>query len=341
MTDQGKTHRQPARLKRLIQLLLAAAFVWVVVATVRTLTPPAALPLARERVASGQFDQAAELYLQHLASRPEDWEVRTELGLVLAEFDRPRALVEFRKVPPASESYLEARRQIVWICLASERLKEAEDVLLELIEKAPDDFLPPFQLAELYFRQRRAAVALPLAVASTELNPDHAPAHFLVAELLDDLGRTSEMITPLLRVIDLQLDHYAAHLDLAYAYAEAGQPAESRREAEWCLARNPRDINARRFLAQAARDEGQIDEAQREITAALATAPADLECRLLEAELLLFREQEAKALERLRPLYPVHASDRRLVALLARAAAATGQAEEAAKYRQQIQKLSE
>lgn len=311
------------------------------VALVRFLLPSSTLSQARAAVAGGKFEEAARLYEQHLSARPADWEVRTELGLVLAEFDRPRALGEFRQVPPEADAYLEARRQMVWICLASERLNEAEAVLLELNEKVTDDFLPPFQLAQLYFRQRRAAAALPYAKRSTELNPEHAPGHFLVAELLDDLGRTSEMIVPLERVIELELDHYAAHLDLAYAYAESGEPAKSRREAAWCLERHPQDVNARRFLAQAARDEGKIEEAMREIDAALRIVPADVECRLLEAELLLFQEQPEKALKRLQPLYEHHASDRRLVALLARAAASSGNAAEAARYRQQVQRLSE
>ena len=341
MTETSKKTPRPSRLKRLLQLVFAAAWVWAIVAAVRALTPSAPLTLAREAVAEGQFVTAVELYQRHLTHRPEDWDVRTELGLVLAEFDRPRALTEFRKVPPDAESYLAARRQIVWICLASERFKEAEVVLLELTEKTPDDFLPHLQLADMYFREHRAAMALPHVTKSIELNPEHAPAHFLHAELLDDLGRSSEMIAPLQRVIELDLDHYAAHADLAYAFAEAGQSANSRREAEWCLARNSNDIIARRFLAQALRDEGNLAEAMREIETALATAPADLECRLLEAELLLFNERNDEVLERLRPLYQHNASDRRLVALLARAAAATGLTDEAATYRQQIQKLSE
>ena len=78
----------------------------------------------------------------------------------------------------------------------------------------------------------------------------------------------------------------------------------------------------------------------REVQTALQVAAEDIECRLLEAELLLFDNKPQKALERLEPLYQKHADDRRLVALLARAAAASGNQEQAAKFRQQGQKLS-
>jgi predicted Zn-dependent protease len=149
------------------------------------------------------------------------------------------------------------------------------------------------------------------------------------------------MCAPLERAIELQMDNYAAHLNLAYAYTAAGQPDKARREAQWCLARNPNDVAARRFLAQAARDEGQFDEAQREVQLALALAPEDLDIRMLEAEILLYQKQPERALQRLKPLYQAFSQDRRLVALLARAAAAAGLADEAASYRQQVQKLSQ
>jgi predicted Zn-dependent protease len=346
VTDQGKEKEtetateKPARLRRLFQLLAAMVVLWAVVTALRMLRPAAPLTLARQAVESGQFSTAVEHYLRHLERRPEDGGARSELGLVLAQIDRPRALAELRKVSPESEAYWEARRQIVQICLASERLKEAEDVLLELTRHLPDDFASHFSLAELYFRQGRPSAALPLARKSAELDPQHVGAQFLVAELLDDLGRPREMIPPLERVVALQLDHFAAHLNLAYAYAESGEPAKSRREAQWCLARRPDDIHARRLLAQAARDEGQLEEASQEIEKALALAPDDLECRLLEAELLLFEQRPEPALQRLKPLYDRHARDRRLVALLARAAAAAGLDEDAAEYRRQVQQLS-
>jgi len=321
--------------------LLLALLVLAAVSAYRHFRPPDALLLARQAVEGGAFQVAIEHYLQHLARQPEDWGARCELGLVLSEIDRPQALAEFRKVPPESEAYLDARRQIVALCMSSQRFKEAEEVLLELAEKAPDDFLTQYTLAELYFRQGRAQPALPYAQKSVELDPDHVAAQYLLAEVLDDLGRTAEMIKPLESVVELDLENYGAHLNLAYAYAEAGRPAESRREAEWCLARSPEDINARLFLAEAARDEGHVDEAALEVERALALAPDDLRCRLLEGELLLFQQQAEQALTRLKPLYERHQNDRRVAALLARAAAAAGREAEAAEYRQQVQKLSE
>lgn len=341
MTESDSTNRKPSRLKRLLLLLAAVAVIWLAATSVRQLLPPAPLQLARESLEVGKFDVAIEQYERHLAKYPEDWGVRSELGLVLSEVDRPRALAEFRQVPADSEAYLDARRQIVSICLATERLEEAEKTLLDLTERTPEDWRPHLTLAELYFRQGRPREALPSARRTSELNPERAATYFLTAEILDDLQRPGEMIAPLQSLLDLDLDNYAAHLNLSYAYSEAGQAERSQEEAEWCLTRNANDVNAYRFLAKALRDQGDVAQATETIEQALTLSPYDLECRLLEAELLLFDRREEAAFKNLEPLYERHQNDRRLVSLLARAAASSGRDEEAKRYREQVQKLSE
>ncbi|MBP89099.1 MAG: hypothetical protein CMJ64_20680 [Planctomycetaceae bacterium] len=340
MSDSDAKTRKPAQLKRLVLVLAVVAVLWGAATLARMLLPPAPLILARESLEVGQFDLAIEHYRRHLAKYPDDWGVHSELGLVLSEVDRPQALAEFRKVPSDSEAYLDARRQIVGICLATERFDAAERTLLELTELAPNDWWPQLTLAELHFRQRRPGAALPYAKRSSELNPEHVAAHYLNAEILDDLQRPAEMIAPLLKVLDLELDNYAAHLNLSYAYSEAGQGERCQEEAEWCLARNPNDIHAYRFLALSLRDQGNREEAMETIQQALTLAPYDLECRLVEGELLLFDRRDEEALKNLEPLYEHYQNDRRLAALLARAAASAGRTEKAERYREQVQKLS-
>ena len=341
MSDSNSTTRKPQRLRRLLLALTTVAVLWGAATLVRVLLPPAPLKLARESVEVGHFDLAIEHYRRHLAKYPDDWGVHSELGLVLSEVDRPQALAEFRKIPSDAEAYLDARRQIVSICLATERIEEAEKTLLELTERTPEDWSPQLMLAELYFRQSRPRDALPYAQRATELNSEHAGVRSLTAEILDELQRPGEMIAPLQKLIELDLENYAAHINLSYAYSEAGQPERSQEEAEWCLARNANDVNAYRFLAKALRDQGKVEQAMETVEQALKLVPYDLECRLLEAEMLIFNRREDEALKRLEPLYEQHQADRRLVSLLARAATASGRTEEAKRYLEQAQKLTE
>jgi predicted Zn-dependent protease len=248
-------------------------------------------------------------------------------------------LVELRKIPPDAAEYLPALRQIAQLCLSGQRDGEAKEALLALEAGAPQDPWAQISLAEVFRRQGALALALHHAQRGAELDPSPPGTHFLIAELLDDLDRQAEMIAPLRKVIERQPDHYAAHLNLAYAYSQAGQPNGTRKEAEWCLVRNPNDVDARRLLATAARDEGRHAEAKEELKKALALSPDDINCRLLEAELLLFDRQAEAAFQRLQPLYPHYPKEARVLGLLAQAATAAGRPAEAEKYRQQIENL--
>jgi tetratricopeptide (TPR) repeat protein len=341
MSESDTEPQKPTRLGRLCRILAVVAILWAIVTAVRAFLPPSPLELARKETETGHFEQAIGHYLEHLDRKPDDWSARLELGLVLNEVDQPQALAEFRKVPPESEGRVEALRQIASICLGTERFREAEEALLELEQLLPEDGDTQLALAELYSRQGKSKEALPYARKSAELKPDHPRAHFLLSEVVDDLNRPAEMIEPLHRVLEIDPENYAANLNLSYAYAEAGQVGRSRRHAEWCLTKKPTDVNARRLLASALRAEGKPHEALREIEEALKTAPEDLESRLLEAELLMFQKKAEEAFTRLAPFGDKHQGDRRVAALLARSAAAAGKDEEAQKYRDRVQKLTE
>jgi predicted Zn-dependent protease len=265
-----------------------------------------------------------------------DREVRPRFLAAARPADRDP--LDARRVAHADQ-YKEALRFIARVCLARGRDREAKETLLTLEAGAPDDGWVQFSLAQVFYRQRELALALDHAQRAADLDPSQAGTHFLVAELLDDRNRHADMIAPLRAVLDLDPDNYAAHLNLCYAYGKTGQPDMARKEAAWCLTRNPKDFQARRWLATAARDQGQPEEAKTEIRKALELAPEDLNCRLLEAELLLFDRQADKAFQRLRPLFERYPNELRLAALLAQAAAAAGRSEDAEKFRQEIQRI--
>ena len=327
------------RMERLCQALAVVAAAWAVVSVVLWLRRPTPLQLAERAVAEARLPTAVECYLVHLVRHPQDWRARLELAAVLDGIDPLQSLVELRKIPPEADQYGEALRFIARVCLDRGRDQEAKETLLALEVGEPDDRWVQVSLAQAFYRQRDLKLALHRAQRAAELDPSQAGTHFLVAELFDELDRHADMIPPLRAVLDLQPENYAAHLNLCYAYGKTGQPAEVRREAMWCLTRNPKDFHARRWLATAARDEGRIDEAKAEIGKALELAPEDLNCRLLEAELLMFERQAEQAFQRLLPLAERYPDELRLAALLAQAAAAAGRSEDAEKYRQQVQRI--
>ena len=329
------------RIERLCQALAVVAALWAIVSAVLWLRHPTPLQLAERALTEGQLPSAVECYLVHLMRHPDDWRARLELAAVLDGIDPPQSLVELHKIPPEADQYRDALRFIARICLERGRDREAKEALLALEAGASEDSWVQLSLAQIFYRQRNRMLALHHAQRAAELDPSQARFHFLVAELFDDLERHADMIAPLRAVLDLQPGNYAAHLNLCYAYAKTGQPEGVRREAAWCLSRNPKDFDARRLLATAARDEGKTEEAKTELRKALELAPEDINCRVLEAELLLSEHQAEQALQRLKPLVERYPDEQRLAALLAEAAVATGRPEEAEKFREPGQRIQQ
>lgn len=291
---------------------------------------PSAKVRAERAVAARRWTEAAALYEQHLRLRPADHAARVALGALVKSTDARRAVALLEAVPPAAPEYLAAQRHIADITLSVGDDPRAQQALLVLLRNAPDDYAVRLSLAELYYRQKRPKEALPQALRCAELKPDRAQTWLLIADIYDDLGHPNEMIVPLHRALELDPQLAAAHLNLCYALVWSGATAEGRQEAEWCLARDPAGVAARRLLAMCERDEGRPEEALVEIRRALQSAPDDLECRIVEAQLLLFLHRGNEAQRRLQPLLARHPDDRRLQTLAARAAAASDRQDAAA-----------
>jgi predicted Zn-dependent protease len=307
--------------------LLAAAWGIAVAAKWRTTS---AVERARRAAAAGQLSRAMMLYEEHLRRHPGDQSARLALGEICHATDPERAIEVLAQVPEGAAEYVSAQRRMAAVAIDAGDDRRAEQALTVLLETLPDDYAVRLSLAELYHRQRSPKAALPHAVRCAALKPDRAETWLLLSEIYDDLHRTHEMIAPLRRAVLLAPDLVEAHLNLCYALLWSGEFEESRREAEWCLARDPDDIVARRLLAQCERDEGRPERALGEIRRALRVAPDDLECRLVEGQLLLYLRQADEAFRRLEPLVARYPRNRRLLNLAVRAARASGRPEAAA-----------
>ena len=326
---------------RVAAALLVAAAV-AVLATLRLST--------RERAGHGpdetRLSAVKQALLEHLAESPDDTDARYRLAVLLRQSDMESALEHFRQIPPDAAEYLAARRHVAHICLLMKRegeltLRDEEaELALKTLERAdPSDFGVKLSLAELYFRRREQKKALHYARQGAEMRPGRTQTHLLVADILDELGRTAEMIAPLRQVIELEPDCYGARINLAYALLFAGRLDEAQRESLWCLKRNEQDVAARQYLAAIAREHGQPEDALQQIRKALEIAPGDFRCRMLEAKLLLPLGESQKAYGNLKPFYNEHRNDRDYLETLAQAAAESGHLDEARKHRQRISYL--
>ena len=283
--------------------------------------------------------QALQRLDEHYANEPMDDVGHYRYGEIAKSVDALKALEHFRAVSRASQHYTISQRHIAHIALLAKRDAEAEQALLALETLSDEDHAVQLSLAELYFRQHNPRAALPRARRAAELDPNRPQTHLLIAELLDDLKRASEMVAPLTRAIELDQELYPAHLNLAYAALYSGDLESAETEARWCLSRNDRDPSAWRFLAQIARERGELDAALEHVRRAVALDADDVEAHLLEGEVLLFQRKFEDAYKKLSPLAARRADDRKFLGTFARAAALSGRRDEAAEIQQQVLKL--
>ncbi|MBT6495449.1 MAG: tetratricopeptide repeat protein [Planctomycetaceae bacterium] len=281
------------------------------------------------------------MYLSHLDANPKDYAARLELGELLKPIDASSALQQLQEIPASADEYPEAIWHIAHVATAGKRDALAEDALQKLDEVRPNDAGVALSLAELYYRTDRFAESLPWVKRAAHLQSGRAETWLLLAEVLDKLNRSGEMLQPLQEAIKLDPDLYDAHANLCYAFHFSDRLDEAEREAHWCFQRHPDDIAVRRWLAMILRDRGEYDEALEQIRLALTSSPTNVECRIVEADLLLFQRDAEEAYAVLKPLYPTHANRRDFLGSLARAAAMSGRREESRQYLGEIVQLIE
>lgn len=316
-------------------VIVLSGIVWSIVPW----NAPSALEIAEKSLTTGDNEAAIRALRLHLARFPEASAARMKLAKLLAAVDPAESVEHLRLIPQSDSNYQESLRQIAFICLQTDRSAEAEDALLQLETHSSDDFAVQLSLAELYFHAENFKDALPHAVHAAALQPGRSETWLLIAEIRDGLRQKPEMIAPLQKAIELSPDSYKAHLNLSYAFHAAGELSGAANEARWCLQRNPDEVFALQILASVARDEGRFEDAAADVKKALSLAPRDVDCRILEADLLLYHRKPQEAYSRLKELHEEHKETYRYLGSLARAAAASGNINEARQIHQTLDGL--
>lgn len=296
---------------------------------------------ARRLWLQGKSEQARPVFERRLEAHPTDHETRIEFAKRLTDEDPAAAVTHLQKIPDDSPLAFEAARQVFAIAsnVHDDRLKE--DSLLRMERLQPDDPAVILSLAEHFYHTMQMHRAEQYARRALNLNDGRAETWLLLAEVLDELGRTAESVAPLQQALARNQNDYAIRANLAYALQFAGQLKEAQEHVDWCLQRKPNDVSLLGIQAAVHRAEGRYEQALSVVRRATELQPDHLHNRLLEADLLIYQREGDAAYRILKPLLNRHPNDRPLLAALARAAAISGRREEAAEYQQRIAALIE
>lgn len=277
--------------------------------------------------------------IAYLQQHPTDEFAHFQLGQLIKDRAPFQALENFSHVTPHHPRYYEAVEAIAGISLNQKLPKQAKKALVTLVRKYPQQSRYQDMLARLLLSEGDYDRALKYATRSIELGAEQAENYMLIANILRQAGRASEMSGPLKQVLFLEPELLEAHLNLAYAALYSGDLDTAEREARWCLKQNPLSNIALRYLAQIDRNHGRIPEAFSHIEQALVIDPEDFESLLLKADLLIYQREGQQAYDLLKPLYLQHQTDRRFITALSRAAGLVGNREEVLQLQRQNQLL--
>lgn len=252
---------------------------------------------------------------------------RIELAEGLGGSDPRAALEELRHIDAESTVWLRAARLAAVDNLQLGRDYDALPPLKALAAAFPDDAGVHQALAEVAFRAGDYGQALGEARTARRLVPDSTELCLLIADCLDNLDRSEEMVEPLRRALQLDPALLPAHLNLAYALERSGRPDEALPHVERFLAAQPESVQGNKVLALVRRRQGRPEEALEAIRRSRQKAPSNVVLAILEAEILLDVRRPAEAFELLAPFDAGWGYEPRFAQVFAGAARAADRAE--------------
>lgn len=234
---------------------------------------------------------------------PEDTEVKTELGLLLADLGRNGpAFVTLEDVLRRDAGRADVRRRLVKVALELNRPGDARSHLeRHLLPATPEDA----ELWELLGQCQEAQGAYSEALASwdraIQLDAPRLEVHERRAHLLRQrLGRPQEADAALDRLVQENPEAAEVYVLRSRYWAESQQSEASLRDAQKALELKPDDREALELAARAALDQRHFDQAAQYAERALQLEPQQPRNYLTLSAVCLGRDDRAGAIQWLR-----------------------------------------
>lgn len=171
-----------------------------------------------------RYEQAAQRLEDVLLQAPESDKVRYYLGAVYEELNHPdMAILHYKKITPGSTYFAESVIHTAHLLKKMNRASAA----LEAIEKgvkAQDDIPSLYAYwATLLDDQKKFQKGVEMLTVAVEKFPTNSQLRFFLGTMYDRIGKPSETIDQMNKVLEMDKDHVQALNYLAYTYAELGR----------------------------------------------------------------------------------------------------------------------
>jgi tetratricopeptide (TPR) repeat protein len=170
-----------------------------------------------------QFDEAIKVFSTMLEKDPAAYPVRLYLGIAYEEKGAlDSAYAEFVKIPHDSAPYIDAIGHIAFILKEQGKSEQAVEVIKTAITDNPRQLELYLNLSSLYESLDKPDDGLALLFEAEKLFESDPRLHFRIGVLFDKLGKRSESIERMKKVISLNPKDAQALNFLGYSYAEMG-----------------------------------------------------------------------------------------------------------------------
>lgn len=182
---------------------------------------------------------------------------------------------------------------LAWSMRAHGNFDEAEKLLRQAIDLAPDNIEYRLRLAELLRDRKDLDGAIAEYRRCLELDPDHAEAHLNYGVVLAMRDRLDEAVREFEKALQLRPDYEDAHRNLAMALTRLGRSDEAARHF---AAAGASEIGTELAQALVLQEQGRLDEAFEHYRKVLEASPNHLDALLACGGIELARQHYTEAL---------------------------------------------
>ena len=230
---------------------------------------------------AGRLDQAEAELRKVTASNPDLYDAQRVLGRMLLERagnDRTKLDEAVEHLRAAFKLYpddLSTGMAIAQVDINTGRPAEAEKVLAQMLERAPDQRTLNFQYAQVLTKLGRGDESKQYLERAVLLDPTFAPA---IQQLVDiyqkenDWAKAAEVLQPLVAEEPMNLD---LQRQQAFFYLRAGQPEKARAAFKALSEADPKDSRSKFYLAESLSELERFEEADKIYRALLEQTPDD------------------------------------------------------------------
>jgi tetratricopeptide (TPR) repeat protein len=254
--------------------------------------------LAREEKydeAMGRLQRALELDNQ-----------RTDASILLA-----RCFLATGKLEEAERTLLASAERdatprslyaLAQLYMALRDAEKAEDVLLQVVDKFPEQALHDLNLARFYIQQGRFEDAEQELLRGVEKAPDQPAYYATLAAFYLGRAQPDKAEEILRKAVEAAPDRVEPRLALGRFWAAKGDTEKALDMLEKAREQHPDDLRPYREIIRIYYDQGRSEEALAEIQTVLGKSKKDAYARLMKARILARNRQYRESLEILMPL---------------------------------------